>query len=187
MEPEPEPEPKPAPAPLEAAGASWRPFDEDAVEEVLLKIFARLAPKSLVRAGLVCREWHAQSCDDELWAALHNNVLVDRSKMHRLRKDTLFAASAAPSASGSSRPSRREKAKVRVREPKNRRLRDLLAARRRDRARDRRRPQRRRSIARTPRYFVSAGAICHAGPRAPPARRLSFRVLAYSRRRPGAS
>ena len=92
MEPEPEPEPAPAPepAPLEAAGASWRPFD-CVDEEVLLKIFARLAPKSLVRAGLVCREWHAQSCDDELWAALHNTVLVDRSKMHRLRKDTLFA------------------------------------------------------------------------------------------------
>ena len=78
MEPEPEPEPEPAPAPLEAAGSSWRPFD-CVDEEVLLKIFARLAPKSLVRAGLVCREWHAQPCDDELWAALHNNVLVDRS------------------------------------------------------------------------------------------------------------
>jgi hypothetical protein len=85
MEPQP-PEPQAHPA----APCSWRPFDL-VDDEVLLKIFALLAPKTLIRAGLVCREWYGQSNDDELWARLHNLWLVERAQMHRLRADQLFA------------------------------------------------------------------------------------------------
>lgn len=67
----------------------WRPFAL-VDEEVLLKVFGLLAPKTLVRAGLVCREWHRCSNDDELWARLHNLWLVERAQMHRLRRDQLF-------------------------------------------------------------------------------------------------
>eukprot|EP01048_Picozoa_sp_COSAG05_P019343 COSAG05_NODE_3005_length_2420_cov_2.665661_2_plen_296_part_00 len=68
----------------------FRPFDLVDNEIVVEKIFCHLAPKTLVRAGLVCKEWHGSSNADELWAELHDNVLVKRLRMHRQREGQLF-------------------------------------------------------------------------------------------------
>ena len=90
-EPEPAETAEALAVPAETAEPPLVPFDLAGMdEEVLLRIFGRLAPKTLVRAGLVCRFWQACSCEDDLWLALHNNVLVNRIKMHRLREDELF-------------------------------------------------------------------------------------------------
>ena len=88
--PEPEPEPDPGPGP-ECLFDLVDP-------ELLARIFGYLPPVSLVRAGLVCREWHEHADDDELWLGLHNKVLVRRNSMHRLREDQLFPRTHLPPA-----------------------------------------------------------------------------------------
>ena len=59
----------------EAATATvLRPFELLDGDLISSKIFCHLAPKTLVRAGLVCAEWHGLADEEELWQNLHDKV-----------------------------------------------------------------------------------------------------------------
>ena len=77
-------------SPAGAGEQLLRPFDLVDCEVLVGKIFCHLAPKTLVRAGLVCKEWKVASGSDELWATLQDKVLVHRLKMHGQREGELF-------------------------------------------------------------------------------------------------